>query len=63
MDRVILRYDGKYDFMPADQARQWTILSHFIDANGCDRFKGSFGEDGLRELGILPAKGPGNKWA
>lgn len=50
---VKLRYDGKYDFMPADQARQWTIMSHFIDANGCDRFKGSFSEMGLVELGII----------
>lgn len=50
---AILRYDGKYDFFPPDIARQWTILNHWIDESGADRFKGSFSLQGLRDLGIL----------
>lgn len=50
---LILRYDGKYDFMPAEVARQWTILSHFIDADGQDRFRGSFSLQGLRDIGAV----------
>lgn len=52
-----LRYDGKYDFLPADIARQWTIMSHFIDKDGQDRFKGSFGLLGLIEIGAIDSKG------
>lgn len=52
-----LRYDGKYDFLPVESARQWTILSHFIDAHGQDRFKGSFGLKGLIEIGAIKLQG------
>lgn len=48
-----LRFDGRYDFINGEN-RQWTIVSHFIDANGADRFKGSFTLDGLREIGFIP---------
>lgn len=53
--RVTLRYDGKYDFMAPPFDRQWTILSHFIDADGQDRFKGSFSLEGLKQIGAVPA--------
>lgn len=52
-----LRYDGKYDFMPAEFARQWTIISHFIDADGQDRFKGSFSLTGLIQIGAIKPQG------
>ena len=53
---IHLRYDGKYDFIPGEN-RQWTLLSHFIDKNGDDRFKGSFTYQSLKELGIVTHKG------
>ncbi len=49
---IILRYDGRWEFLEGDN-RQWTLLSHFIDANGYDRFKGSFSLTGLVLLGIV----------
>jgi len=45
-----LRYDGKWDFIEDADPRQWTILSHFIDANGQDRIGGSFGLSQLLSL-------------
>lgn len=54
--KTILRYDGKYDgFPPTFDTRSWTLMSHFVDSNGCDRFRGSFGVAGLTELGVLSA--------
>lgn len=55
MQRVTLRYDGKYNFMPPPDDRQWTITSDFYDTNGCNRKRGSFGLRGLQELGIIKA--------
>lgn len=52
---VKLRYDGSYSFMPGNP-RQYTVMSHFIDANGCDRYKGSFMLETLVELGIIRSK-------
>jgi hypothetical protein len=46
-----LRYDGKFNWLP--EGRQWTILEHFIDANGADRYKSSFLLQGLKDLGIV----------
>lgn len=51
---TLLRYDGKYSWIPGEN-RSWTILSHFVDANGQDRFKGSFGLGALIQLGIVKA--------
>lgn len=53
MNQIKLRYDGKYDFMADPFNRQWTIVSHFIDENGCDRFRGSFSLPGLIEIGAI----------
>lgn len=47
-----LKYDGKYEWFPGEN-RQWTILSHFIDRNGADRFRGSFTLQGLRDIGFI----------
>lgn len=44
-----LRYDGKYE-PSLGGMRQWTILSHFIDCEGADRFMGSFTEEALMNL-------------
>lgn len=52
MKRATLRYDGKYEWYPGEN-RQWTIISHFIDSDGQDRFRGSFSLRGLKELGIV----------
>lgn len=49
---TILRYDGKYAWFPGEN-RSWTILSHFIDAKGYDRYRGSFGLNSLIEMGIV----------
>ncbi len=49
---AILRYDGRYEFIQGEN-RQWTIQSHYIDQNGCDRYRGSFTLDGLREIGVI----------
>jgi len=60
MDRVILKYDGKWDFKTGDQ-RQWTIQTIFIDADGFNRQWGSFDIEGLRSIGAVPAaKGNGH---
>ena len=53
MTATILRYEGKYDWMPGSEGKQWTIISPFIDENGYDRTHGTFGIEGLKELGIL----------
>lgn len=49
--KAILRYDGKYDWIP--NGRQWTIMSHFIGPDGADYYRSSRMIDGLRELGIV----------
>lgn len=36
---VKLRYDGKYDWMVGEDARSWTVLNHYIAADGRDLFK------------------------
>lgn len=43
---LLLRYDGRWDWVEGEN-RQWTIVSHFVDANGHDRYKGSFGLDSI----------------
>lgn len=50
---VSIRYDGAYDWIPGDEGKSWTLLSHYIDATGADRFKGSFGLAGLEEIGLI----------
>lgn len=50
---VKLRYDGKYEFVKGIDPRQWTVVSHFIDRDGADRYRSSFMLEGLREAGIL----------
>lgn len=49
---VVLRYDGRWKDMP-NSPRQWTIMSHYIDKEGCDRLYGSFGLEGLKDIGLL----------
>lgn len=49
---VKLRYDGKFTRI-SGEVRQWTLLSHFLDVDGQDRFKGSFGLAGLRQIGVV----------
>lgn len=50
---VSIRYDGAYDWIPGDDGKSWTLLSHYVDATGADRFKGSFGLAGLEEIGVI----------
>lgn len=49
---VSLRYDGRYTDLPG-KPRQWTILSHFLDQDGADRFRSSFSLEGLKEIGAV----------
>ncbi len=49
---IKLRYDGKWTDLPG-QPRQWTITSDFIDSSGANRAHGSFGLEGLQQLGIV----------
>ncbi len=49
----LLKYDGRHTWMPGEN-RQWTLMNHFLDKNGKDRFKGSFGLNGLKQIGIIP---------
>jgi hypothetical protein len=50
--QTILRFDGRWKDFPGDN-RQWTIMTHFLDASGRDRFRSSFFIGGLIELGII----------
>lgn len=50
--KTLLRYDGKYTWIEGEN-RTWTIISHFIDKAGQDRFRSSFGLAGLIELEIV----------
>lgn len=52
--KTLIKYDGKYEGFPGE-SRSWTLISHFIDSNGCDRFRGSFGLQSLVDFGIVPA--------
>lgn len=52
---IHLRYEGKYPDA-AGQPRCWTLLSHYIDQEGADRYRSSFCLDTLIELGIVPNK-------
>jgi len=52
IDMTLLRYDGKYEDMVGEN-RQWTIVSSFVDANGCERIRGSFGLEGLLQIGLI----------
>lgn len=47
-----VHFDGRHDWIHGDN-RQWTLFVHFNDANGHDRFKGSFGFPELVNLGIV----------
>jgi hypothetical protein len=49
---AILKYDGRWTWITGEN-RQWTILNHWIDRDGADRFRGSFSLQGLKELGII----------
>jgi len=53
---TLLRYDGKYEDMVGEN-RQWTIASSFVDADGCERIRGSFGLEGLRQIGLINKRG------
>lgn len=55
MKTLKLRYDGKYEPKLGGE-RQWTLMSHFVDQNGQDRFRGSFMLGSLVQLGIVPPK-------
>lgn len=51
---VLLRYDGKFTNYPGSlDTRSWTLMTHFTDKRGMDRFHGSFCIQGLIELGII----------
>jgi hypothetical protein len=50
---AMVRYDGRYDWIPAPDDRQYTVLNHWIDADGADRFKGSFSLCALTEIGLI----------
>lgn len=50
---VKVRYDGAYDFLTGLDRYQWTLLTTYIDVNGCDRKGGSFSHNGLREIGVI----------
>lgn len=49
---IRLHYDGRWTDFPGEN-RQWTLLSHFLDQNGADRYRGSFGLDSLIQFGIV----------
>lgn len=49
---VLLRYDGKYMFVPGEN-RQWTIVSDFIDDNGANRKGSSFFLETLKAIGAI----------
>lgn len=53
---VKLRYDGRWEFGDGD-TRQWTLMSSFIDVNGCDRKGGSFFYQSLVDIGLFEPKG------
>lgn len=49
-----IRFDGRWpDYPPDLDPRQWTLFAHFIDAQGYDRYKGSFNIDSLMALGVI----------
>jgi hypothetical protein len=58
MDHVILRYDGRWTWYPESENRQWTIMSHFLDPQGRDRFRSSFNLRDLREIGLIQERKP-----
>lgn len=54
VEPIKLKYDFKWEWhSEKEDGRQWTLLSHYIDANGYDRWHGSFSLFGLRQLGII----------
>ena len=53
MGKIVLKYDGRWDWFPTKENRQWTLLSHWTDAKGHDRIHGSFDLDGLRRIGVV----------
>ena len=48
-----LRYEGKYDWIKDEDARQWTIISDFYDKNGHNRKAGTFGLESLKNIGVI----------
>ena len=50
---VQLRYDGAYGWIEGDDKHQWTLMTSYIDKNGCDRKKSTFGFSGLKEIGVI----------
>jgi hypothetical protein len=53
MERLKLKYDGRWDWYETQENRQWTVLSHYKDATGRDCFKGSFSLEDLQRIGIV----------
>jgi len=54
MEKILVRYDGRYEDQPGD-ARAWTIKTHYIDAvkwPGRDMYGASFTTPDMAAIGL-----------